>query len=376
RPCYPLPRRDHAREARHPAPGRCGLHRPDPPPRALRFDLAGLRRDPARQDRGRDGRRAHLRLCLRAPRGDERRRHDRRLLPVHPRLPLRDRDADHQRGAGRQPRFLRRHLEAARHDRDGETGTLAPRPPDCVLEAVVIFRFQTGKDSLTFLTRGKLAIIPSFREWWHWPGTAPRTSLQFAGERGARETGCWACRAYIPPGRPGSRDAPCPHPQQVRRALWAVRFPVGRRAAFFIGPPAPSRALIRVSRATRDSDSVGLFQEWWPWPGTAPRTNPRFAGERGARETGCRTGRMHSPAGRCGKGRALSPSPDRRGRVSWRCVSLRDNAPPFHPDPHSKKGRGAAPPCQTVPRSLSGSGAERLRNLGREVLLLLLDALA
>ena len=40
----PLPRRDHAREARHPAPGRRDLHRGDPPRRALRRHLAGLRR--------------------------------------------------------------------------------------------------------------------------------------------------------------------------------------------------------------------------------------------------------------------------------------------------------------------------------------------
>jgi GMP synthase PP-ATPase subunit len=45
------------REAGHPAPGRCGLYRPDPQARALRRDLAGLRRDPADAHRGRDGRR-------------------------------------------------------------------------------------------------------------------------------------------------------------------------------------------------------------------------------------------------------------------------------------------------------------------------------
>jgi GMP synthase (glutamine-hydrolysing) len=60
RPRHPLPGRDHAREARHPAQGRCGLHRPDPQARALRRDLAGLRRHPARAHRRRDGRRAHL----------------------------------------------------------------------------------------------------------------------------------------------------------------------------------------------------------------------------------------------------------------------------------------------------------------------------
>ncbi len=38
--------------------------------------------------------------ALRAARGDQRRRHDRRLLPLHPRFPGRDRHPDHQRGAG------------------------------------------------------------------------------------------------------------------------------------------------------------------------------------------------------------------------------------------------------------------------------------
>jgi GMP synthase (glutamine-hydrolysing) len=123
RPRHPLPRRDHAREAGNPAPRRRRLHRPDPPPRALRRDLAGLRGPPARAHRGRDGRRAHLRLRLRAPRGHERRRDDGRLLPLLPRLPRRDRHADHQRGAGHQPGHLRHHLEAAGDDRMGMTRT-------------------------------------------------------------------------------------------------------------------------------------------------------------------------------------------------------------------------------------------------------------
>ena len=42
-------------EARHPAPRRCDLHRGDPEGRALRRDLAGVRGDPAGQDRRRDG---------------------------------------------------------------------------------------------------------------------------------------------------------------------------------------------------------------------------------------------------------------------------------------------------------------------------------
>ena len=39
--------------------------------------------------------------------------------PFDPRLPRRDRDPDHQRGQGHQPRHLRHHLEAAGHDRVG-----------------------------------------------------------------------------------------------------------------------------------------------------------------------------------------------------------------------------------------------------------------
>ncbi|KAH2817083.1 hypothetical protein KXV85_004019, partial [Aspergillus fumigatus] len=62
-PRHPLPRRDHQGQARHPAQGRCGLHRPDQEARPLRRNLAGLRRAAAGEDRRRDGRRPHLRLC-------------------------------------------------------------------------------------------------------------------------------------------------------------------------------------------------------------------------------------------------------------------------------------------------------------------------
>ena len=95
------------------------LHRPDPPPRSLRRDLAGLRRDPAGADGGRDGRRPHLRLRLHPARRDLRRRNDGRLLPLHPRFPRRDRHPDHQRSRRHQPRDLRHHLETARDDRVG-----------------------------------------------------------------------------------------------------------------------------------------------------------------------------------------------------------------------------------------------------------------
>ena len=71
-----------AREARHPAPRRRDLHRGNPPRRPLRRHLAGLRGDPAGQDRRRDGRRPHLRLRGGAARGDLDRRHDGGLLSV------------------------------------------------------------------------------------------------------------------------------------------------------------------------------------------------------------------------------------------------------------------------------------------------------
>ena len=67
-----------------PAPGRRHLSRRDQEARALRQDLAGLRRAASGAHRRRDGRRAHLRLCVRAARGDLDRRHDRRLLRLLP----------------------------------------------------------------------------------------------------------------------------------------------------------------------------------------------------------------------------------------------------------------------------------------------------
>ena len=56
-------------------------------------------------------------------RGDQRRRHDRRHLPVRRCLPQPRRDADHQRGQGHQPGGLRLYVEAARHDRVGVSST-------------------------------------------------------------------------------------------------------------------------------------------------------------------------------------------------------------------------------------------------------------
>ena len=54
--------------------------------------------------------------------GDLDRRHDRRLLPLRHEIHRPRGDAHRQRGQGRQPRGLRHHLEAPRHDRVGVRG--------------------------------------------------------------------------------------------------------------------------------------------------------------------------------------------------------------------------------------------------------------
>ncbi|CAK7281629.1 hypothetical protein SGPA1_12422 [Streptomyces misionensis JCM 4497] len=76
---------------------------------------------PARRcaQRGRAGRRPHLRSPDRAAPGLLRGRHDRRLVPAALRRPLPHLDPHHQRGPGRQPRRPRRHLQAAGHHRVG-----------------------------------------------------------------------------------------------------------------------------------------------------------------------------------------------------------------------------------------------------------------
>ncbi len=68
---------------------------------------------------GRDGRRPHLRGRLRAARGHLARRHDRRFLPLRHGVPRPGREPHRQPGARHQPRGLRRHLQAPRHDRVG-----------------------------------------------------------------------------------------------------------------------------------------------------------------------------------------------------------------------------------------------------------------
>ena len=129
RPCDPRARRDHAREARHPAARGRRVHRGDPPRRPLRRHLAGVRRDPAGEDRRRDGRRPHLRFRRRPARRDLDRRHDRRLLSLRHEIHRPRRDAHHQRGEGRQPRGVRRDQQAAGDDRVGVRGG-DPLTPD------------------------------------------------------------------------------------------------------------------------------------------------------------------------------------------------------------------------------------------------------
>ena len=104
------------RKARHPAQRRRRLYRPDPQGRPLRPDLAGLCRAAAGENRRRDGRRPHLRIRRRPARRDLHRRHDRRLLRLRHEIPRRDRDADHQRGQGREPGGVRRDEQAAGDD--------------------------------------------------------------------------------------------------------------------------------------------------------------------------------------------------------------------------------------------------------------------
>ena len=119
-PRDPLPGRDHAREARHPAPRRRDLHRGNPPRRALRRHLAGLRGAAAGEDRRRDGRRPHLRFrraaCAPCTSTDGMTAD---FYPFDMKLHRPRRDAHHQRGEGRQPRGLRRDQQAAGDDRVG-----------------------------------------------------------------------------------------------------------------------------------------------------------------------------------------------------------------------------------------------------------------
>ena len=77
-----IPGGDHAGEAGAAAARGCDLPGGDPFGRAVRCDLAGVRRAAAGADRGRDGGWADLRSCVRAAGGDEYRRDDGGCLSV------------------------------------------------------------------------------------------------------------------------------------------------------------------------------------------------------------------------------------------------------------------------------------------------------
>jgi hypothetical protein len=85
----------------------------------VRPDQPGLRGVPAGQERGRDGRRPHLRLRGGPARGADQRLHDRRLGRAAVRAAQEGVQPHHQRGARHQPRDLRREQQAAGDDRVG-----------------------------------------------------------------------------------------------------------------------------------------------------------------------------------------------------------------------------------------------------------------
>ncbi len=94
--------------------------------RALRRDLAGVRRAASGQVGRRHGRRPDPRVRPRRARGADDRLHDGRLVPDAPRRSRRDRQPRGVDGAGHQPRGLRHHVEAAGHDRVGVENSRCP----------------------------------------------------------------------------------------------------------------------------------------------------------------------------------------------------------------------------------------------------------
>ena len=123
-PRDPHHRRRHRGAARDPAPRRRDPARGDPPRGSLPRALAELRRAPRDPLGRRAGRRADLRVPGRDPRGHVRGRDDRRL-GAHPvRRARSDLEPRHQRDPGRQPRRLRRLVEAAGDDRVGVASSL------------------------------------------------------------------------------------------------------------------------------------------------------------------------------------------------------------------------------------------------------------
>ena len=94
-------------------------HRRSPARRLVHPALAKLRGPAAGAERRRHGRRAHLRIHRRDPRGRKPRRHDGRLGAAAARPARADLVAHRQRSEGHQPRGLRHQLEAAFDDRVG-----------------------------------------------------------------------------------------------------------------------------------------------------------------------------------------------------------------------------------------------------------------
>ena len=129
RPRDPHHRRGHPRAAGHPARGRCGAARGDPPRRPVRAPLAELRR-PAGDPLGRRaGRLAHLRLPDRDPGGDVRGRHDGRLGAPALRRARAHLEPHHQRDPRCEPGGARHLVEAPRHHRVGVAASHPRRPP-------------------------------------------------------------------------------------------------------------------------------------------------------------------------------------------------------------------------------------------------------
>ena len=103
--------RGHARAGRDPAGRRRHRGGGGPAGRALPRPVAELCRPARRPHRGRDGRRADLRLSHRHPGRHQRRCHDGRLGPPALRPAGADLDPDHQRGRRGQPGGARHHIQ-------------------------------------------------------------------------------------------------------------------------------------------------------------------------------------------------------------------------------------------------------------------------